>query len=129
MKQIVLTACAVLALTAPSHAGNSRFEQSLSHLDPTTRLEQVCAVETMARVNKDDNPYKPDRAVIYALSKPRVSGDTVSGDGGAFRSKGKWYRYSFTCKTTPDRMRVSTFSYKIGQAIPEAQWESYGLYR
>ncbi len=60
----------------------------------------------MARVNKDDNPYKPDRAVIYALSKPKVSGETVTGDGGAFRSKGKCYRYSFTCKTTPDRMRV-----------------------
>lgn len=129
MKQIVLAAGATLVLMVPSHAGNSRFDRSLSHLDPTTRLEQVCAVETMARVNKDDNPYRPDRAVIYALSKPRVSGDTVTGDGGAFRSKGKWYQYSFTCKTTSDRMRVSGFTYKIGKPIPEDRWEGYGLYR
>jgi len=130
MKQIVLTAgAAALALAVPSHAETSRFDRSLSHLDPMTRLEQVCAVETMARVNKDDNPYRPDRAVIYALSKPKISGDTVTGEGGAFRSKGKWYQYSFTCKTTPDRMRVSAFTYKIGKPIPEAKWETYGLYR
>ncbi len=130
MKQIALTICAaVLVVAAPSYAGSSRFDRSLSHLDPTTRLEQVCAVETMARVNKDDNPYRPDRAVIYAISKPKLSGDTISGDGGAFRSKGKWYQYSFACKTTPDRMKVSSFTYKIGKPIPEEKWESYGLYR
>ncbi|ARQ01159.1 DUF930 domain-containing protein [Pseudorhodoplanes sinuspersici] len=129
MKQIVLTACAMLLFAAPSHAGNTRFDRSLAHLDPTTRLEQVCAVETMARVNKDANPYRPDRAVIYALSKPKLRGDTVTGDGGAFRSKGKWYQYSFTCKATPDRMKVSTFTYKVGKPIPEEKWETYGLYR
>lgn len=129
MKQIVLAACAVLLFAAPSHAGNTRFDRSLTHLDPTTRLEQVCAVETMTRVGKDDNPYRPDRAVIYALSKPKLTGDTVTGNGGAFRSKGKWYQYSFTCKTTPDRMKVSTFTYKVGKPVPEEKWESYGLYR
>ncbi len=129
MKQIVLATCATLVFAVPSHAGSSRFDRSLSHLDPTTRLEQICAVETMARVNKDDNPYRPDRAVIYALSQPKVRGNTARGDGGAFRSKGKWYQYSFTCETTPDHMRVSGFTYKIGKAIPESMWEKYGLYR
>ena len=129
MKPIVLTACAILIVAVPSHAKDSRFNRSLSHLDPTTRLEQVCAVETMARVKKDENPYRPDRAVIYALSKPKLTGDTVTGDGGAFRSKGKWYQYSFTCKATSDRMKVSAFTYKIGKPIPEAKWETYGLYR
>jgi len=127
MKPIPL-AFALLVFAVPAQA-NSRFERSLSHLDPTTRLEQICAVETMARVTKDSNPYKPDRAVIYALSKPKVAGDTITGDGGAFRSKGKWYRYSFVCKATPDHMKVSTFTYKIGNPIAESQWESYGLYR
>jgi hypothetical protein len=129
MKQIVLSACAMLLFAVPSHAGNTRFDRSLTHLDPTTRLEQVCAVETMTRVGKDDNPYRPDRAVIYALSKPKLTGDTVTGNGGAFRSKGKWYQYSFTCKTTPDRMKVSTFTYKVGKPVPEEKWETYGLYR
>lgn len=127
------TALAALILLAPtmslSHAGQSRFDRSLQHLDPMTRLEQVCAVETMARVNRDDNPYRPDRAVIYAVSKPKLKGNTVAGNGGAFRSKGKWYQYSFVCETTPDHMKVSDFRYKVGNVIPEDKWESYGLYR
>jgi hypothetical protein len=120
---------ACLAGSVAAQAEKSRFDRSLQHLDPTTRLEQICAIETMARVNRDDNPYRPDRAVIHALSRPQLSGDTVSGTGGAFRSHGKWYQYSFVCQTTPDHMKVSAFSYKIGGVIPEDQWEAHGLYR
>jgi hypothetical protein len=130
MKNTGLIALTVLALFPPlARAEASRFDRSLLHLDPMTRLEQICAVETMARVNRDDNPYRPDRAVIYAVSKPKLSGDTMTGNGGAFRSKGKWYQYSFVCKTTPDHMKVSSFSYQIGKEIPQSMWDTYGLYR
>jgi hypothetical protein len=83
----------------------------------------------MNRVKKDGKPYRPDRAITYALSKPVLSGHTMSGQGGAFRSKGKWYQYSFSCSATADHMKVSTFTYKIGDPIPEDQWETYGLFR
>lgn len=128
MKQIVLAACLTAAFTIPAIAAGKRGEDQLEILDPMTRLEQICAMETMARVHKDKNPHRPDRAIIYALSAPVLNGDTVTGDGGAFRSRGKWYRYSFTCKATADHMAVSSFSYKIGGPIPEDQWETYGLY-
>ncbi|MFZ5689716.1 MAG: DUF930 domain-containing protein [Pseudomonadota bacterium] len=128
MKQIVLVACLTALCTGAADAAGKRGEDRLETLDPMTRLEQICAMETMARVHRDKNPHRPDRAIIYALSAPVLNGDTVSGDGGAFRSKGKWYRYSFTCKATADHMAVSSFSYKIGDPIPEDQWETYGLY-
>lgn len=128
MKQIVLAAGLIAAFAMPASAANKRVEKKLETLDPATRLEQICAMETMSRVHKDDNPYRPDRAIIYALSAPVIKGDTMTGSGGAFRSKGKWYRYSFTCKATADHMTVSSFSYKIGNSIPEDQWETYGLY-
>ena len=128
MKQIVLVAGIAAAFAMPAEAASKRVERKLEILDPATRLEQICAMETMARVHKDHNPYRPDRAIIYALSAPAIKDDTMTGDGGAFRSRGKWYRYSFTCKATPDHMAVSSFSYKIGGPIPEDQWERYGLY-
>jgi hypothetical protein len=128
MKQIVMAACLIAAFTMPAGAASKRVEKKLEILDPMTRLEQICAIETMSRVHKDKNPHRPDRAIIYALAAPVLKGDTVTGEGGAFRSKGKWYRYSFTCKATADHMAVSSFSYKIGDPIPEEKWESYGLY-
>jgi len=128
MKQIALAACLMAIFATAADAASKRAEARLQSLDPTTRLEQVCAMEAMSRVGKDPNPHRPDRAIIYALAAPVVRGDTMKGDGGAFRSKGKWYRYSFNCQAAADHMSVSSFSYKIGDPIPEDQWETYGLY-
>ena len=128
MKQFVCVVCLVAFFPAVASAKNGRIERSLLELEPMTRMEQVCAIETMSRVNKDKNPFRPDRAMINALSNPVLNGDTVTGNGGAFRSKGKWYQYSFTCTMAADQLSVSAFSYKIGEPIPEDRWETYGLY-
>jgi hypothetical protein len=128
MKRSLCVACLVAFFPAVATAANGRIERSLLELEPMTRMEQVCAIETMARVNKDKNPYRPDRAMINALSDPVLKGDTVSGNGGAFRSKGAWYQYSFTCTMAADHLSVSAFSYKVGEPIPEDRWETYGLY-
>jgi hypothetical protein len=123
-----------LAVLAASPAGASdrrqkQLEFQLKKLDPQTRLEQVCDIEAMKRIAKDNREFKIDRSVISAIEEPRVKGDTITGKGAAFRSKGKWYRYAFTCSGTPDRMQVLSFEYKLGDEIPETQWSKHGLYQ
>jgi len=108
---------------------DARFAASLKKLDPQTRLEQVCDLEAMSRIDRDANPYHPDRAKTDVVSSPVHAGDTVTGKGGAFRSKGKWYSFSFTCKGSADHMQVLSFSYKIGEMIPESKWAALGLWR
>jgi hypothetical protein len=100
----------------------------LRGLDPATRFDQACGIEAMNRIKKEAASYRPDRAVTDAVSEAKVTGDTMEGSGGAFRSGGKWYQYSFTCKASPDRMKVVYFSYKIGSSIPEGKWDEYGLW-
>ena len=118
----------VMAATA-AVAMDPRFAASLKRLDPETRLEQVCDLEAMNRISHDDNPFHPDRAKTDVLSHPVHAGDVVKGTGGAFRSKGRWYAFAFTCKGSPDHMRVLSFTYKIGHLIPESKWASLGLWR
>lgn len=120
---------AALFPLAPSLAMDPRFAASLKKLDPETRLEQVCDLEAMSRIDRDANTYHPDRAKTDVSSHPQHVGDTVTGKGGAFRSKGRWYSFSFTCKGTPDHMQVLAFSYKIGELIPESKWAALGLWR
>lgn len=120
---------AQFVLTAPLLAADSRFAASLKRLDPATRLEQVCDLEAMRRIDRDANPHHPDRAKTDVISHPQHIGDMVKGSGGAFRSKGKWYAFSFVCKGSPDHMQVQSFSYKIGPLIPESKWAAYGLWR
>lgn len=130
MKYRTVAAIAIwLAMAAPVLAMDARFAASLKRLDPQTRLEQVCDLEAMSRIDRDASPHHPDRAKTDVLSHPRHSGDTVTGSGGAFRSKGKWYAFSFTCKGSRDHMTVLSFSYRIGEPIPESKWASLGLWR
>jgi hypothetical protein len=128
MKRFVLALTISSIASATSFAAENRVAAMLRGLDPATRFEQACGIEAMNRIKKEAAPYRPDRAVTDAVSEAKVKGDTMEGAGGAFRSAGKWYQFSFTCKTSPDRMNVVFFSYKIGSAIPEQKWDSYGLW-
>jgi len=112
-----------------SDKNQKRIETILKRMDPSTRLEQLCDVEAMRRINRDHRQYRIDRSVVSALSEPSVKGHTLIGKGAAFRSKGKWYQYAFTCQATPDRLRVISFDYKLGDEIPEARWSQHGLYQ
>ena len=58
-----------------------------------------------------------------------MKGDLAEGTGGAFRSRGQWYQFSFHCKTTPDRLKILSFDYHVGEKIPEDKWDVYGLWR
>jgi hypothetical protein len=115
-------------ISASSFAAEDRTAAMLRGLDPATRFDQACDIEAMNRIKKEAASYRPDRAVTDAVSETKITGDTMQGSGGAFRSRGKWYQFSFTCKASPDRTQVMFFSYKIGSPIPEAKWDEYGLW-
>jgi hypothetical protein len=120
-----------LGLLAPgvtaASAIDARVERMLEQLDPDARFEQVCDLEAMQRIGKD-KAYRPERTIVSALAVPNVADTTMSGSGGAFKSKGQWYQFSFTCKTTGDHMQVLSFSYKVGEPIPQGEWEKNGLW-
>ena len=96
-------------------------------LAPEERLEQLCDYTAMASIRKDNESFRPDRAVANASAEP-ASSTYIEAKGGAFRSHGKWYALSFTCTATPDHMAVVSFHYTIGAEIPEANWASDGLW-
>lgn len=127
--KFILSLTAALALATPAFASDARLLASLKKLDPQTRLEQVCDFYAMKQISRDSNPYHPDRAKTDVVSHPRHSGNTIAGTGGAFRSGGRWYQFSFSCTGTPDGMKVTAFSYRLGKLIPESKWASYGLWR
>jgi Domain of Unknown Function (DUF930) len=115
--------------SASSFATDARTTESLHGLDPATRFDQVCDIEAMSRIKGGTTLFHPDRAITYAISSTKITGDVMEGSGGAFRSGGEWYQFSFTCRASPDRIKVLSFTYKIGSLIPRGKWEQYGLWR
>ena len=99
----------------------------LKQLDPDARFEQVCDLEAMKHISRD-KAYRPERSIVGALSHPTVANATMSGRGGAFKSRGQWYQFSFKCETSPDHMKVQAFSFQIGEPIPQEKWEPHGLW-
>jgi hypothetical protein len=82
----------------------------------------------MARIDRDKKGYSPERVVASATADTAVEGDALVGKGAAVRSKGKWFRLSFVCKTSADHMKVLSFDYQIGDAIPKESWEQFNLF-
>jgi hypothetical protein len=119
-----------LALTAVTTAvADSRIQRSLRKLAPRERLVQLCDYTAMKRIRHDNRKFRPDRAVADAVIQTRVTDDSVMAAGAAFRSRGKWYALSYTCKASAETLKVESFSYKIGEEIPESKWASYGLWQ
>jgi len=121
-------AIAVFLVTTASVAAESRFQQSLRRLTATERLVQICDYAAMQRVHKDHREYRPDRAVADAMTQTHIEKNTITAQGAAFRSHGKWYAISYSCTATPDNMQVRSFKYKIGGEIPQSKWAGYGLW-
>ena len=109
-------------------SSEARFQTALGRLDPQTRLEQVCDLEAIKRI-KREKKLPADRAQGAASAEPKTEGHTLTATGGAYRSKGAWYELSFVCQASPDHMKVVSFEYQTGKAIPESKWENYGLWR
>lgn len=128
MRMLVASIMLVLA-SLPASALSKRLAKELLKLDPATRLEQLCDIEAMHRINRDPNAFHPDRAVLAATSNPETTGHIIRGSGGAFRSKGKWYNFSFKCEASDDHMSVISFDYKLGKLIPPEQWSKDGLWQ
>lgn len=110
-------------------SAETRFERTLKMLTPTDRMAQLCDYTAMTHIRKDQRQYRPDRAVANARVDVKIVGDTIEAKGGAFRSRGKWYAMSYTCKTNAEHLSVLSFTYKIGAEIPEEKWAAYGLWQ
>jgi Domain of Unknown Function (DUF930) len=124
--------CSFLAQTLAYAAGSQmdpRFLASLKRLDSETRMDQVCDYEAMLRLGHDLPGFHPDRAKAEVISKPIRTKNSVKASGGAFRSTGHWYVLSYACETTSDQMKVTSFSYQVGDLIPPSEWSKYGLWR
>ena len=117
------------AASTKAERAEKRFEAMLQRIDPSERLEQVCQYAALTNIGRDKKAYRPDRIVIEAISTPKIAGDKMSSAGAALRSKGKWYQFEFSCEAERDRLKVQSFSYEIGNEIPEEKWEGFGLWR
>lgn len=124
-----LFALALAPLCAsPALAIDARIRGQLERLTPEERLEQRCDIEAMDRIGGGKGGFRPDKVIAYAFGDPKLDGTTLKTKGAVFRSKGEWYRLSYKCVASDDRLEVNAFKYKIGDQVPHEDWAAHYLY-
>jgi hypothetical protein len=108
-------------------AAMAQVRRSLPTLDRSERVVQLCNIEALEQIRRAAPDYEPDTLVGYAMSDPMMAGLTLTALGGAFRSRRQWYEIAFECTAGPNLDGVTAFSFKLGAAIPETEWEAHNL--
>lgn len=101
--------------------------KGLTSFADSERVTQLCNIEALEQIRLAAPQYDPDTMVSYAMADPISSGLMLTAMGGAFRSRRLWYNVSFECVAAPTLDGVTSFSFKLGEAIPESEWEEHYL--
>jgi hypothetical protein len=101
--------------------------QSLAQMNVEERAVQICSIEAMGQITKNDSRFYPELVSSYAMSQLKFKGRVVIADGAAFQSSGIWYNLAFRCEVSPDHTRIQSFEFAVGDAIPRSKWSSLNL--
>lgn len=91
------------------------------------RMVQLCDLEAQDQIHKWRPDFQPERVVPYATAQEKIRGTTIKAQGGAFRSRGKWYELKFDCELAGDGESVVGFEFLVGGPIPRERWDELGL--
>jgi Domain of Unknown Function (DUF930) len=115
-------------LTHSAAANANALDRALAQMDPEERAHQACMILGLDKVRKDRVFPHADRMQPGVLGRVNVEGNRVTGSGGAVRADHHWYRISYDCTVSKDRMKATAFTYKVGPEIPRKKWDDIGLW-
>jgi hypothetical protein len=122
-----ITASSFYAAGVLAGPGMERIRRTLSTFADSEKIVQLCNIEGIEQIRRAAPQYAPDTIVSYAMSDPITHGLTLIANGAAFRSRRRWYGVSFSCTAAARLDGVAAFSFQIGEAIPESEWDAHNL--
>jgi hypothetical protein len=126
-KSAMIKATQMLSETMLSDPRSRGVTQALAQMNVEDRAAQICSIEAMGQIAKNDSRFSPELVSSYAMSQLKFKGRVVIAEGAAFQSSGIWYNLAFRCEISADRIRVQSFEFAIGDAIPKSKWSSLAL--
>lgn len=104
-----------------------RIRQGLRGFADSERMIQICNIEALEQIRRAAPAYDPDTVVANAMSDLVWQGMTIAAAGGALRSRRRWYEIAFHCTVASGYEAVTAFDFKLGDPIPEDEWEEHFL--
>lgn len=123
----MISATQLLANDILKDSANRQVRDTLTLLDRSERITQLCNIEGVEQLRLLHPKEVPDSLDPSAMAPTTVQGLTLEAKGGAYRLNRKWYSIHLTCTVARDYLSVTDFSFAPGDAIPKDQWESHNL--
>jgi len=121
----VLAVLATATAVIPAKARTANDEMMM--LDPAARIEQRCNARGMGLVGREHKGFHPDELVAYAYGNTVLHDNGIKAPGAAVRSGNTWYHLSYVCETANEGLDIKSFTYTLGAAIPNSEWEGHYL--
>lgn len=117
-----------LFLATPAAAGQApdARDRLMMKVELGTRIEQRCDARAGGEISRHHPGFEPDKVIAYAFSDSQIQGTEVVANGAVVRSRGRWYRLSFRCRTTADGLGIVAFEHTLGPEIHG--WDMSKLY-
>ena len=100
-----------------------RARTAMEGLPRGLRGSELCTTELREQLRHATPPWSPDLLPAYQLG----TGNVIVVREGAFRANRQWYDLAFRCGVDGDAMRVVSFAFSVGAAIPRNEWKSRGF--
>ncbi|WP_209018863.1 DUF930 domain-containing protein [Endobacterium cereale] len=106
-----------------SHAADNPFViEAMKQMSRGDRAGALCNTELGEQLVRGSPAYHPAR-----LPKPTLESGNVIDVQTAFSADGRWYDVSLRCEVDKGAMKVVSFAYKVGKAIPKSEWRKRGF--
>jgi hypothetical protein len=110
-------------LFSNTDTSDPRATTAVGDVPANRRIEILCGTELLAQLRHATPAYRPDIVPAYR----HAGGNILAAKGGAFRSGGNWYDVSFRCEVDPGALKVVSFAFDVGAAVPKGDWKRRGF--
>lgn len=128
MRFVFVAFACLLAAPVAEAVQPSRNERALMKLSPEERAQQACVARGIDAIRRDKRLKGVDRVMPDTFGRAQFDGTAVSAKGAAVRAGKGWYALSFDCTLANDQLKVTAFTYQLGDEIPPERWEDVGLW-
>ncbi|WSH63724.1 DUF930 domain-containing protein [Rhizobium ruizarguesonis] len=92
------------------------IKTAINNLPRNARINALCQTELQQQLIHAPARYNPGLLPSF----PRgISGNILSGTGGAFQNLGSWYDVTLICEVDGDARKVISFRFEVGDKIPK----------
>jgi Domain of Unknown Function (DUF930) len=99
-----------------------RVKEAFGKLPPKRRVVQLCSIEMLEQIRRNVPGSAPDIIGPTSITKENIDEQLMDVMDAAYHSRGQWFELSYHCEIDPKSLKITSFRFNMGAAIPKSEW-------